>query len=206
MLQLSHLENIKNKLSDISSLDELEKEERQLYNLIEKHYTLYVGIDVSQDDFSINVKKASCETIYQDTFDNHHSGFCQLLEAFNSVNEAGEFKFAVAISAGVAVSNFPLKNGSSARLSHAVFMIANCIRRYDQRLKALYTRVKGRHQKAGKTKGVAHLIANCAKSNGRLRLTAVAREVSILIYNILKYNRRYYKNPGDYKAYKASLA
>ena len=99
-----------------------------------------------------------------------------------------------------------IKNGSSARLSHAVFIIANCIRRYDQRLKALYTRVKGRHVSAGKTKGVAHLIANCAKSNGRLRLTAVAREVSILIYNILKYNRRYYKNPEDYKAYKVSLS
>jgi len=27
-----------------------------------------------------------------------------------------------------------LKNGASARLSHAVFMIANCIRRYDERL------------------------------------------------------------------------
>jgi transposase len=88
-----------------------------------------------------------------------------------------------------------LKNGSSARLSHAVFMIANCIRRYDKRLEALYNRVKGRHQKAGKPKGVAHLIANCA----------VAREVSILIYNILKYNRKYYQEKEDYKAYKASL-
>ena len=75
-------------------------------------------------------------------------------------------------------------------------MIANCLRRYDERLKALYTRIKQRHISAGKTKGVAHLIANCA----------VAREVSILIYNILKHNRKYYKNPGDYKAYRTSLA
>jgi ribosomal protein S8 len=97
MLQLSHLENIKNKLSYISSLDELEKEERQLYSLIEKHYTLYVGIDISQDEFAINVKNASCETIYKDGFDNHHSGFCKLLETFNSLNEQKEFRFAVAI-------------------------------------------------------------------------------------------------------------
>ena len=99
MLNLSHIENIKNKLSYISSLDELEKEERQLYNLIEKHYTLFVGIDVSQEEFSVNVKKASCETIYKDGFENHHSGFCKLLETFNCVNESTEFKFAVAIEA-----------------------------------------------------------------------------------------------------------
>ena len=73
-------------------------------------------------------------------------------------------------------------------------MIANCIRRYDKRLEKMYTRIKQRHKKAGKTKGIAHLIANCA----------VAREVSMLIYNILKYKREYYKNPDDYQEYKAS--
>ena len=65
--------------------------------MIEKHYTLFVGIDVSQEQFAINVKKASCETIYKDTFENHQSGFCKLLETFNCLNESTEFKFAVAI-------------------------------------------------------------------------------------------------------------
>lgn len=452
MLKLSHLQQIKVKLSSISSLDELEKEDRQLYQLIEKHYTLYVGIDVSQDEFCVNVKKASSLTIYEDKFENHHNGFAKLLETFDYLNHQQQFQYVVAVestgpyhkalvrflqekgievmlynaqtakhlakayleekktdkidanilalllidgkfptsqtdmenqfielrsfsrrnsrlgeqiakaktqlkdelvqvskgmlttfpkqsvfnkapmellkryplpidrlSAGidevakvlqeysnnkygqkeaeqllkfdqdnqgdqrlfeyfrqsirdyldeiqyyeqkrvvylqtieqitqpleqaenllslkgcglmlmsiilgevgnilrffsakhfagfagfvpVECESFPhkgekhLKNGSSARLSHAVFMIANCIRRYDQRLKALYNRVKGRHMKAGKPKGVAHLIANCA----------VAREVAMLIYNILKDNRKYYQKKEDYKAYKLSLS
>lgn len=452
MLTLSHIDSIKTKLSSISSIDDLSDEDKQLYSLLEKHYTFFVGADVSQDKFSIDVKRYNCDTIYKDEFSNHHQGFCELYEAFNSLNEAQEFQFVVAIestgpyhkalvrflqeggisvfvynaqtakhlakaylrekktdkidaeilalllidgkfpvsqtdadndfidirnfsrrssryaeqiakaktrlkdelvqaskgmlvafpkqsvfnkapmelmkqyplpidrlSAGVSEltkvlteysnnkygraeaekllsfdqdnqgdsrlfeyfrqsildyiddieyyekkrqvytekldkitapldsaqnllsltgcgptlmpvilsesgnidrffseKNFAgfagfvpvecesgphkgekhIKNGASARLSHACFMIANCIRRYDERLKSLYTRVKGRHISAGKTKGIAHLIANCA----------VAREVSILIYNILKYNRIYYQNPDDYKAYKASLA
>jgi len=84
-----------------------------------------------------------------------------------------------------------LKKGGSPRLSYAFYMTANCARRYDDRLKRLYHRVKGRHISAGKSKGVAHIIANCA----------VAREVAILIYWILKENRPYFKNPADYKAY-----
>jgi transposase len=452
MLTISHIENIKNKLSSISSLDELEKEDKQLFDLVSKHYTFSVGIDVSQDEFSINVKKTSGETIYTDTFENHHAGFCKLYETFTNLNDKKEYKFQVAIEStgpyhkalvrflqekGIEVmlynaqtakhlakaylkekktdkidanilallkidgkfpvsqtekenefieirsysrrssryaqqvalaktrlkdeliqaskgmllvfpnqavfnkgpiellKKYPLpcdrlsagilevtrilreysnnkygeeeaekllsfdkenqpdkrlfsyfrqsildyideieyydnkrhvynkkidemtaqkekaqnllsltgcgptlmpvilgevgninrftsakhfagfagfvpvecesgpkkgekhvKNGASARLSHACFMIANCIRRYDERLKSLYTRLKERHIKAGKTKGIAHLIANCA----------VAREVSILIYNILKYNRKYYKSKDDYKAYKASMA
>jgi transposase len=88
-----------------------------------------------------------------------------------------------------------LKKGGCPRLSHAFYMIANCARRYDERLKNLYQRVKGRHINSGKPKGIAHIIANCA----------VAREIAILVYNILKYNRKYYQNPKDYKDYKASL-
>jgi len=83
-----------------------------------------------------------------------------------------------------------------AGLSYAFYMVANCTRRYDERLKNLYHRVKGRHIAAGKPKGVAHIIANCA----------VAREVAILVYNILKYKRKYYKDPNDYKAYKLSVS
>lgn len=450
MLTLSHLDNIKSRLSEVTSLDQLEQEDKQLYQLIEKHYTLFVGTDVSKDNFSIDVKKASCETICINEFENHHQGFCSFLETLNGLNEAGEYKFAVAIESTGAhhkslvrflqekeisvfvynpqtakhmakaylrekktdkidaeilalllidgkfpvsqtdmenqfievrsysrrssqfaeqiakakirlkdelidaskgmLKTFPkqsifnkapvellkrhplpcdrlaagldevtkvlqeysnnkygakeaekllsfdrenqgdsrlfsyfrqsisdyldeieylqkkrelytlklqqltepleeaqrlrsltgcgpalmpvvlsevgnidrftsakhfagyagfvpvecesgphkgekhIKNGASARLSHACFMIANCIRRYDKRLEKMYTRIKQRHKKAGKTKGIAHLIANCA----------VAREVSMLIYNILKYKREYYKNPDDYQEYKAS--
>ena len=79
MLTLSHLDNIKTKLADVSSLEQLE----QLYKLIEKHYTLFVGTDVSQDNFSIDVKKASCETICINEFENHHQGCCSLLETLN---------------------------------------------------------------------------------------------------------------------------
>lgn len=86
-----------------------------------------------------------------------------------------------------------LKKGGSPRLSYAFYMAGNCARRYDDRLKRLYHRVKKRHLSAGKSKGVAHIIANCA----------VAREVAILIYWILKENRPYFKNPADYKAYQA---
>jgi len=43
-----------------------------------------------------------------------------------------------------------LKKGGSPRLSYACYMIANCARRKDDRLNALYQRVKERHQKAGK--------------------------------------------------------
>lgn len=43
-----------------------------------------------------------------------------------------------------------LKKGGSPRLSYACYMIANCIRRYDPRLKNLYLRVKERHLSAGK--------------------------------------------------------
>lgn len=88
-----------------------------------------------------------------------------------------------------------LKKGGCKRLSYACYMAANCTRRYDERLKNLYHRVKQRHISAGKPKGVAHIIANCA----------VAREVAILVYNILKYNRKYFKKKEDYKTYKASL-
>jgi hypothetical protein len=97
MLTFSHIEKIQNKLSPISSLDELEKENKQLYELIEKHYTLSVGIDVSQDEFSIDVCKASSDTIYTDKFENHHEGFCKLLETLNSLNSGKKFKFQVAI-------------------------------------------------------------------------------------------------------------
>jgi len=102
MLTLSHLDNIKTKLSEVSSLDELEPEDKQLYKLIEKHYTLFVGTDVSKDNFSIDVKKASCETIGINEFENHHQGFCSLLETLNGLNEAGEYKFAVAIESTLA--------------------------------------------------------------------------------------------------------
>ena len=452
MLTLSHIENIKTKLSSISSVDELSCEDKQLYQLLEKHYTFFVGADVSCDTFCIDIKRYNGETIYKDQFSNHHQGFCELCEAFSGLNPKKEFKFVVAaestgpyhkalvrflqekkievfvynaqtakhmakaylkekktdkidasilalllidgkfpvsqtdmenefieirnfsrrssryaeqtalaktrlkdeltcasrgmletfpkqsvfnkgpiellkkyplpcdrLSVGVSevtkvlkensnqkygqkeaetllafdkdnqpdrrlfeyyrqsirdyideieyyqkkrkvyietidcmtanldealnllsltgcgpilmpvilgeVGNINrffsakhfagyagfvpvecesgphkgekhIKNGTSARLSHAIFILANCIRRYDERLKGIYTRVKGRHMSAGKPKGVAHLIANCA----------VAREVSILIYNILKYKRQYYKNRDDYKAYKDSLA
>lgn len=87
-----------------------------------------------------------------------------------------------------------LKKGGSPRLSHACYMIANCARRYDERLKGLYTRVKERHLKAGKPKGVAHIIANCA----------VAREIALLIYCILKENRPYFPSQVDYRAYQAA--
>lgn len=84
-----------------------------------------------------------------------------------------------------------LKQGGSPRLSYACYMIANCIRRYDPRLKNLYLRVKERHLSAGKPKGIAHTIANCA----------VAREVALLIYWILKDNRPYFLDKADFKAY-----
>jgi transposase len=452
MLRLSHVQNITDKLSKIDSINELEAYDKQLYSLLSKHYTLFVGADVSCEVFSIDIKKANCETIHINEYKNHHDGFCKLMETFNALNDEKEFKFQVAIestgphhkalvrflqereievfvynpqtakhlakaylkekktdkidaeilayllidgkfptsqtdaenefievrsysrrnsryseqiaktktrlkdelvvaskgmlyvfpkqsvfnkapmellkkyplpidrlSAGIDevtsllrevsnnkygkeqaeklldfdkdnqpeerlfdyfrqsirdyideieyfqkkrsvyirkteeitadldeadnllsltgcgptlmpvilgevgnvnrftdAKNFAgyagfvpvesesgprkgekhIKNGASAKLSHACFMVANCIRRYDERLKALYTRVKGRQMSAGKTKGVAHLIANCA----------VAREVSVLIYNLLKHNRKYYKSPDDYKAYRTSIA
>lgn len=97
MLTLSHIDKIKVKLSEISSLDELEQSDKQLFDLIEKHYTLFVGADVSKDKFAINVKKYNCETIYQGEFSNHHAGFCQLIDTFNCLNESTQFKFVVAI-------------------------------------------------------------------------------------------------------------
>ena len=87
-----------------------------------------------------------------------------------------------------------LKKGGSPRLSYACYTIANCARRYDKRLKGLYQRVKQRHIGAGKPTGIAHLIANCA----------VAREIAVLIYSILKENRPYFENQKDYKAYRAA--
>lgn len=86
-----------------------------------------------------------------------------------------------------------LKKGGSPRLSYACYMIANCARRKDDRLNALYQRVKERHLLAGKPKGIAHIIANCA----------VAREIAVLIYWILKDNRPYFKEKADLKAYRA---
>lgn len=87
-----------------------------------------------------------------------------------------------------------LKKGGSPRLSYACYLIANCARRKDERLKNLYQRVKVRHQKAGKPPGIAHQIANCA----------VAREVARLIYSILSENRKYFSNPADYRAFRAA--
>jgi hypothetical protein len=60
-------------------------------------------------------------------------------------------------------------------------------------LNALYHRVKQRHQKAGKPKGIAHIIANCA----------VAREIAVLIYWILLENRPDFKEKADFLAYRA---
>ena len=97
MLTLSHIDSIKTKLSSISSIDDLSDEDKQLYSLLEKHYTFFVGADVSQDNFSIDVKRYNCDTIYKDEFSNHHQGFCELYEAFNSLNDAKEFQFVVAI-------------------------------------------------------------------------------------------------------------
>jgi transposase len=97
MLTLSHIDDIKTKLSSIESINELESDDKQLYELIEKHYTLSVGTDVSQDKFAINVKRASSLTICVDEFDNHHQGFCKLYETFNNLNPDKEFKFQVAI-------------------------------------------------------------------------------------------------------------
>jgi hypothetical protein len=59
-------------------------------------------------------------------------------------------------------------------------------------LNALYHRVKERHLQAGKPKGIAHIIANCA----------VAREIAVLVYWILKDNRPYFKEKADLKAYR----
>lgn len=86
-----------------------------------------------------------------------------------------------------------LKKGGVTRLSYACYMIANCARRYDERLMGLYHRVKQRHITAGKPKGVAHIIANCA----------VAREVACLIYSILAEERPYFLSKADYLAYRA---
>lgn len=86
-----------------------------------------------------------------------------------------------------------LKKGGSPRLSYACYLIGNCARRYDPRLKNLYLRIKERHLRAGKPKGIAHIIANCA----------VAREIAVLIYRILSENRPYFKDSTDYKAYRA---
>ncbi|MFQ5753570.1 MAG: transposase, partial [bacterium] len=97
MLTLSHLDDIKTQLSSIESIDELEDHDKQLYELLSKHYTLFVGIDVSQASFAINVKKANCDTIYVEEFENHQEGFCKLIETFNFLNEQKEFKFVVAI-------------------------------------------------------------------------------------------------------------
>lgn len=119
MLRLSHVQNITDKLSKIDSINELEAYDKQLYSLLSKHYTRFVGVDVSQEVFSIDVKKANCETLYIDEYKNHHDGFCKLMETFNALNE---------------------------------------------------------------------------------------QKVSVLIYNILKYNRKYYRNKDDYKAYRASPA
>ena len=54
MLTLSHLDNIKSKLSEVSSLDELEQEDQQLYKLIEKHYTLDHTMTGSGHFFAVN--------------------------------------------------------------------------------------------------------------------------------------------------------
>ncbi len=86
-----------------------------------------------------------------------------------------------------------LKKGGVTRLSYACYMIGNCTRRHDERLMNLYQRVKGRHIAAGKPKGIAHIIANCA----------VAREIAVLIYHILTDNRRYFLSKADYLADRA---
>jgi len=97
MLTLSHIENITNQLSSIEKINELESHDKQLYELLSKHYTLFVGSDVSQDDFSISVKKADCETIYTGIFFYHHAGFEEFYSTLNQLNQAGDFKFQVAI-------------------------------------------------------------------------------------------------------------
>lgn len=97
MLTFSHIENIKNKLSSISSIDELSKEDRQLYELVSKHYTLFVGIDISQNDFSVDIKRANCETIYAGAFENHHAGFLGFYETLNRLNQSSEYKYQIAI-------------------------------------------------------------------------------------------------------------
>lgn len=86
-----------------------------------------------------------------------------------------------------------LKKGGNKRLSYACYLIANCTRRYDPRLQSLYQRIKERHIRAGKPPGIAHTIANCA----------VAREIALIIYHILKENRPYFLEAALYKAYKA---
>jgi len=106
MLRLSHIQKIKTQLSKIESTDELDGHDKQLYELLQKHYTLFVGTDVSCDSFSINIKKANCETIYKDDFSNHHEGFCELISTFNLLNEQKEFKFQVAINEFISIRSF----------------------------------------------------------------------------------------------------
>ena len=97
MLTLSNINNIKSKLSSIDSVDELSNNDKQLYELLKKHYTLFVGCDISKDDFAVNVKNASSETIYEGTFLNHYAGFCQFYEALNQLNKSKAFTFQVAV-------------------------------------------------------------------------------------------------------------
>jgi len=97
MLALSHIQNITNQLSSIESINELESHDKQLYELISKHYTLFVGSDVDKDYFSVNVKKASGDTIYADKFLNHHAGFLRFYESLERLNQEKNFKFQVAI-------------------------------------------------------------------------------------------------------------
>lgn len=78
-------------------------------------------------------------------------------------------------------------------LRWALFLVADCIRKYDPKLKDLYQRIKEKHKPQGKK--IAHLIAVCA----------VAREVATLIWAVVKFQRPYFLKQEDYKEFVASL-
>lgn len=78
-------------------------------------------------------------------------------------------------------------------LRWALFLVANCIRKYDPRMKDLYSRVKKRHLPQGKK--IAYLVGTIA----------VAREVATLIWAVIKFQRPYFLNQEDYKKFVSSL-
>lgn len=78
-------------------------------------------------------------------------------------------------------------------LRWALFLVADCIRKYDPRLKDLYQRVKNRHKSQGKK--IARLVGACA----------VAREVAMLIWAVVKFQRPYFLQQEEYRKFVASL-
>ncbi|MFQ5868102.1 MAG: transposase [bacterium] len=99
---------------------------------------------------------------------------------------------------------FEKKSGKSTGQAHmskayptilrwALFLVADCIRKYDPKLKDLYQRVKNRHKSQGKK--IARLVGACA----------VARELAMLIWAVVKFQRPYFLQQEEYKKFVASL-